>query len=148
MTLTKYNKNRGLPTLFESLFNDDVFRTFPDFIATNHMNKGIPAVNMKEANDSYGVEIAAPGLSKDDLSISLEDGLLTISSENKSEKNEDSEGYTLREFSYNSFSRSFRLPEDVDEESISAKYENGVLNLEIPKMEVAKKKSPKMIEVL
>jgi len=145
MTLIKYNKNegRGIPTLFESFFGD----VFPDFIGTNHMNKGMPAVNHKETDNSYVVEVAIPGIDKKDIEVNLDEGLLTISSENKSSKNKEEDGYTLREFNCSSFSRSFTLPDNADGDNISAKYENGILNLELSKIKVAEK-SPKMIEVL
>lgn len=148
MTLIKYNKNgtRGLPTLFESFFNDD-FGLFPDFIKASQMNRGIPAVNTKETESGYEIEVAAPGMDKGDFVVNLEDNVLTVSSEKQTSKNEEDDGYTLKEFSYNSFSRSFTLPDSADGEKISAKYENGILKLELPKIKDAKK-SPKMIEVL
>lgn len=144
MTLIK--KDNRLPSLFESFLNDE-FGIFPDFIKTSHMNKGIPAVNTKETDGGYEIELAAPGLDKGDFKVNLDNDILTISSENKTSKEEEEDGYTRREFSYNSFSRSFTLPENADGENISAKYENGILKLELPKMEYAKK-SPKLIEVL
>lgn len=147
MTLIKHNRSKRLPSLFESLIDDSVFDIFPDFIGTNHMNRGFPAINQKETDKSYEIELAAPGLSKEDFNVSLEDGLLTISSEKKSDKSESDEGYTFRGFNYSSFSRSFTLPENADGENISAKYENGILKLELPKMKIAEK-SPKMIDVL
>jgi HSP20 family protein len=162
MTLTKYNKhgNRGLPILFESFFNDDFVllpdfiakshmnKGFPSFIGTSNMNKGIPAVNTKETDSGFEIELAAPGMSKEDFNVSLENGVLTISSEKNTSTNEENDGYVLREFGYSSFSRSFTLPENVSEEDIKAKYENGILRLELPKIEKAKKKSPKLIEIL
>jgi len=148
MTLIKYNKDKRLPSLFESFLDDNrVFDIFPDFIGTNHMNKGFPAINHKETGKSYEIEIAAPGLSREDFNVSLEDGLLTVSSETESEKNESEDGYTYRGFNYSSFSRSFTLPENADGENISAKYESGILKLELPKLKIAEK-SPKMIDVL
>ena len=148
MTLVKHNKNatRGLPTLFESFFSDD-FGLFPEFIRTSHMNKGIPAVNTRETSSGYEIEVAAPGMDKNDFVVKLDDNVLTISSEKQTSKKEEDDGYTLKEFSYNSFSRSFTLPDNSDGEKISAKYENGILKLELPKVKDAKK-SPKMIEVI
>ena len=97
-------------------------------------NTTLPAVNIKENNDAFVVEMAAPGMVKDDFKIELNNDLLTISSEKKNENvTKEGETYTRREYSYQSFSRSFTLPKTVDAEKISAKYENGVLSLEIPK---------------
>lgn len=103
---------------------------------------------MKETDDNYEVEVAAPGMDKKDFHITLDGNLLTISSEKQFSDEEKDANYTRREFSYQSFQRSFELPKDVvDEESIQAKYENGVLYLTVPKKEEAKKKAPKRIEV-
>lgn len=108
----------------------------------------LPAVNIKETNDSFVVEMAAPGMVKDDFKIELNNNLLTISSEKKNEKeSKEGESYTRREYSYQSFSRSFTLPMTVNAEKISAKYENGVLCLEIPKKEEAKPKPVKQISI-
>lgn len=114
----------------------------------SNTNTTLPAVNIKENTDAFFVEMAAPGMSKDDFKIELDNGLLTISSE-KTDKNENKEGenFTRQEFSYQSFSRSFTLPKTVETEKISAKYENGVLYLEIPKKEEAKPKPVKQIAI-
>lgn len=108
----------------------------------------IPAVNITEKEDSFTIEMAAPGLAKEDFKISLKENTLTIATE-KSEANEQNEKtYTRKEYSYQSFSRSFTLPEkSVDVDSISAKYENGELQITILKKEEAKSKEPKAIEV-
>lgn len=148
MTLIKIKKNgnRGLPTLFETFVDED-FGIFPNFIRAAQMNKGIPAVNTKETDKGYEIELAAPGMDKSDFDVNLNENVLIISSKKETSKNQEDDGYTLKEFSYNSFSRSFTLPKDANGEKISAKYENGVLKLELPKLKEAKK-SPKMIEVL
>lgn len=95
-----------------------------------------PAMNTKEAKDSFTLEFAVPGMKKEDFKISLNDGLLTISSERRFEKEDKNDGYVNREFSYNSFSRSFTLPKDVDDEHISATYEDGILKVKLPREEV------------
>ncbi|EFK33865.1 MULTISPECIES: Hsp20/alpha crystallin family protein [Chryseobacterium] len=101
-----------------------------------------------ENPENFMVEVAAPGMEKQDFQISLDGNLLTISSSKKDQKEENNSNYTRREFSYQSFSRSFELPKDVvDDEHIEAKYESGVLKLNIPKKEEAKKQPPKLIEV-
>jgi HSP20 family protein len=111
-------------------------------------NTTLPAVNIKENADSFMVEMAAPGMAKEDFTIELNNDLLTISSEKKTE-NETKEGetFTRREFSYQSFSRSFTLPKTVDADKISAKYENGILSIAIPKKEEAKPKPTKQISI-
>ena len=149
MTIVKRNGNllNPFPTLFDDFFNRDFFywgsRNYSD------TNTTIPAVNIKESSDNYEVEVAAPGMTKKDFKVHLEGNLLTISSEKTAEKEEkDNVKYSSREFSYQSFSRTFNLQKDVvDTEKIKAKYENGVLHLLIPKMEQAKQKQPKLIEI-
>jgi len=93
----------------------------------------IPAVNIKDLENAYDIELAAPGFQKEDFKINLEHGTLSISAERKTEKNEQEDNYTRKEFSYSSFSRSFSLPEDVKEEKVKAKYENGLLHLTLEK---------------
>lgn len=92
-----------------------------------------PAVNTSEKKESYDIELAAPGLSKDDFNITVNNGILTIASDRSTEKEETDNGYTSREFSYISFSRSFTLPTDVDDEHINAKYRDGILHIHLPR---------------
>ena len=112
-------------------------------------NTTIPAVNIKETNEGFVVEMAAPGMTKDDFNIELDGDLLTISSEkNLAPEIRENERFTRKEFSYQSFSRSFQLSKAVvDADKIEARYENGVLHLMIPKKEEAKTKPPKQIRV-
>jgi HSP20 family protein len=112
-------------------------------------NTTLPAVNIRENAENFIVEMAAPGMNKEDFKIELEGNDLRISSEKRSEnETKDGERYTRREYSYQSFQRSFTLPRDVvDVDQINAKYENGVLQLSIPKKEEAKQKPPRMIEI-
>lgn len=126
-------------TLFDDIFTRDLWNSN----SLSATNTSIPAVNIRETNEAFIVEVAAPGMSKDDFSVELDGNLLTISSEKK-ETNEQKEGerYTRREFSYQSFERSFQLHKDVvDADRIEAKYDNGVLHLTIPKKEEVKQKS-------
>ncbi|HEY6953964.1 MAG TPA: Hsp20/alpha crystallin family protein [Flavisolibacter sp.] len=133
-------------------FFDDVFsRDLWNWGMTNNSstNTTIPLVNIKEDNDNFLVEMAAPGMEKNDFKVELDGNLLTITSEKQNE-NEVKEGerYSRREFSYQSFQRSFQLPKEVvDADKIEAKYENGVLRLLIPKKEEAKPRPPKMIQI-
>jgi len=95
----------------------------------------IPAVNIKEENDKFVLELAAPGMKKDDFKINLDNYQLTILAETKNEKKEKEDSYTRREFVYNSFSRSFTLPKTIDIDKIKADYRNGILDIVLPKKE-------------
>jgi HSP20 family protein len=149
MTLLRRNGSllNQLPTLFDDFINRDNFNwRMSNFSNTNTT---IPAVNIKETADSYKVEVAAPGMSKNDFKVALEGDLLTISSE-KSEQQEEAENqkFTRREFSYQAFERSFTLHKEVvDIDKIEAKYEDGVLSLLIPKKEEVKVKAPRLINI-
>lgn len=134
-------------SIFDDLFNRDLINW--GLVNNSATNTTLPSVNIRETNDNFIVEMAAPGMTKEDFKIELDGNLLTISSE-KEDRNEmkDGEKYTRQEFSYQSFQRSFQLPKDVvDSDKIQAKYENGVLNLVVPKKEHAKQKPPRMIEI-
>ncbi len=151
MTIVKRNGSGQyhFPQLFDDFFNRDIF----NWGLTNYSNTNttIPAVNIKETADNYEVEVAAPGMNKKDFSVQLEDNILTISSEKEIEKEQnenDNPRYAVREFSYQSFSRTFTLQKNVvDTENIQATYEDGVLHLVIPKKEEAKQKGPRRIEI-
>ena len=149
MTIVKRNSNllNHFPALFDDFLNRDVFNWgLTNFSDTNST---IPAVNIKETTDNYEVEVAAPGMTKKDFRVQLEGNMLTISSEKTIEREEkDDVRYTSREFSYQSFSRTFNLQKEVvDTEKIQAKYEDGVLHLLIPKKEHVKQKQPRLIEI-
>ncbi|MCF6342209.1 MAG: Hsp20/alpha crystallin family protein [Bacteroidales bacterium] len=143
MKLVKRNADLGLPTLWEDLFNNDVFN-FPSFVARGTT---VPAVNISETDNDYTVEMAVPGMKKSDFNINLDHNSLTISSQQQEEKEEKAKNFTKKEFSYRSFERSFTLPETVDQEKISAKYTDGVLKVVLPKKEEAKAQPAKMIKV-
>jgi HSP20 family protein len=136
-----------MPLLFDDFFNRDLF----NWGASNFSNTNttIPSVNIRETNENFDVEVAAPGMNKKDFKIELDGNMLTISSE-RSEENRDKEDekYSRREFSYQSFYRTFNLPKEVvDVDKIEAKYENGLLHLIIPKKEEAKQKPPRLINI-
>jgi HSP20 family protein len=99
----------------------------------------VPAVNITERKDDYLVSLAAPGLKKEDFKINLEGNMLTISSEKEEKNEEKDEKYTRQEYSYSSFERSFTLPDEVNQDKIDAHYQDGVLNLVLPKKEEAKR---------
>jgi HSP20 family protein len=105
--------------------------------------KAFPAVNISEDEKQFSVEVVAPGFNKEDFKLKVEDDVLTISAESKSEKNEGDKDkeYTRREYNYNSFTRSFRLPDNVKDDSIDASYKDGVLTIELPKSEMQVKAS-------
>lgn len=146
-TVKKYeNPLNGFPKLFDDFFGHEL----SDWRNNNFSETSttIPSANIKETADNYQVELAAPGLEKSDFDIKLEDCRLIISSLKKQENETKEDKYTRREFSYQSFQRSFTLPRDiVDVENIKAQYENGLLTIDIPKKEEAKKKAPKLIEI-
>jgi HSP20 family protein len=106
-----------------------------------------PAVNISEKDTEYAIELAVPGYKKEDFKVSTDDGLLTISAETKNEQKENGEEYTRREYNYSSFSRSFRLPDNVKDDGIDAKYTDGLLKLRIPKAKPAPAKPKKEIAV-
>ena len=106
-----------------------------------------PAVNVKETDKNYEITLAAPGLQKDDFRIDVNGSMITISAEKDEKKEEKDESFTRREYSYSSFSRSFSLPEDINQEKIDANYVNGELKLLLPKKEEAKKTVPQKISV-
>ena len=136
-----------LPDLVNELITKDLWNYGLD----NNSVTGttIPAVNIRETNDSFLVEMAAPGLKKEDFKIELNGNTLTITSDkNQEELNKADERFVKREFSYQSFNRVFTLSKDgVDSEGIQARYQNGVLELVIPKKEEAKKKGPRTIQI-
>ena len=135
-----------LPLLFDDFFNRDLFNSGRSHFSPTHTT--IPAVNIRETADQYEVELAAPGMKKEDFKIQLDGQKLTISSEKTTEEDNNSLEYRNREFSYQSFSRTFTLAQEViDTEKIEARYENGVLYLTVPKKETAKLKAPRLIQI-
>ena len=134
------------PSLFDRFFDGEMF----DWSHRNFSNTNttLPSVNIKDNADAFTVELAAPGFVKADFKIELNRNLLTISSDKKVE-NETKEGevFTKREFSYQSFTRSFTLPQIADGDKIEASYDNGILTVLIPKREEAKPKPARMIEI-
>jgi len=143
-------KRENYMPAWSSFFNDFLNRDWYDWSNQNFSltNTTIPSVNIKETDNEFEVDMAAPGMAKNDFKIELNNNVLTISSE-KTAENQSNEGknITRREFSYQSFSRSFSLPAIVETEKITAKYENGILHVIIPKKEEAKPKPMKQIKV-
>lgn len=136
MTLVKFNpsKNNSLNPWF-----NDVFESFfNDTLVSDRFVSKIPAVNIAETENEFHIELAAPGLKKEDFKISLDKNVLTISAEKKSENTDESKKYSKREYSYSSFVRSFTLPESADQNNIEAEYTDGILKLNVGKKEEAK----------
>lgn len=145
MTLVKFNEgrnrdlvSRGFNDVFESIFND----TF----LTDRMISRVPAVNVSETDSEYHIELAAPGLRKEDFKVDLTENVLTISAEKKTEQTENDKKYNKREYSYTSFVRSFSLPESINDEQIEAEYTDGVLKIIVEKREESKTPS-RQIEI-
>jgi len=137
MTLVKLNPEKknnvllpGFNDIFESFFNDS-------FISDRMVTR-VPAANISETPDHFHVELAAPGLKKEDFKLNLDKNMLSISVEQRSENKDDLKNYSKREYSYNSFVRSFTLPETADDNSIEAEYADGILKINIAKKEEAK----------
>lgn len=149
MSIIKRNGSglSSVPGLFDDFFRRDLW----DWDLGNRSSSGttLPAVNIRETADDFIVEMAAPGMKKEDFKVQLDGNMLTITSE-KQQTTEDKDGerYTRKEFSYQSFTRSFQLQKDVvDEDQIRASYQDGVLQLSIPKKEEAKRKPSRIIEI-
>jgi len=144
MSLVRFSNQ--LPSMFDRLFEGDLF----DWSNRNFSltNTTLPSVNIKENSDEFKVEVAAPGFEKGDFKLELNHDVLTISSEKQIEnETKEDERYSKREFSYQSFTRSFTLPHSADSERIDATYDNGILFVSIPKKEESKPKPSRMIEI-
>ena len=137
--LTKRN-SLILPSLMNDFFKPDWFGGMDTF--TN-----VPAVNIRENERDFMLELAIPGFKKEDFNIEIDNEVLTISSKNKEEHKTKEEGYTRREFSISSFRRAFTLPEVVDTDKIDAVYEAGVLKVTLPKKEEALPKPKRLVEI-
>jgi HSP20 family protein len=136
MTLVKFNNKAnnalmpGFNDVFDSIFNDTFFG--------DRMITRVPAVNISESENNYHVEVAAPGLKKDDFKLNLERNQLSISVEQSAEQQDTQKNFSKREYSYNSFVRSFTLPDSADHSQIEASYTDGILRIDIAKREEAK----------
>lgn len=144
MTLVKFNPNTknslmpGFNDVFDSIFNDTFF--------SDRMMTKVPAANISESPDHFHVELAAPGLKKEDFKLKLERDVLSISVEQVHDGENQERNYAKREYSYSSFVRSFTLPETADQNGIEARYADGILCIDIPKREEAKVQS-RQIEI-
>ena len=145
MTLARRTEGY-VPSFIDRFFNNDLM----DWGTSNFSSTStsLPAVNVKETDDDYFIEVAAPGMTKKDFKINFQNNVLTISSEKQNENEESDDSYTRKEFSYQSFQRSFTVPgNDVDSDKISASYNDGILNIKLPKREEVKPKPAREIKI-
>ncbi len=139
MRIVKYNNNNVFPSLMNEFFNDDFGLNF------FNRNYSVPSVNSIENNDSFEIDLAVPGMKKEDFSIELNDKVLVISSE--SSNNIENDKMRLNEFNFSSFQRSFRVPDSVDPDKIKANYKNGILKIKLPKRKESISKPNRVINI-
>jgi len=133
----------AFPSLVDNFFgpDEDTMQRFWD------RSPKVPAVNVSETDEGYQLEVAAPGMKKDDFEVEVKDGVLTIRSETRSETAEEEDKYTRREFSYRAFKRAFVLPEQVEADQIKASYRDGILYVDLPKRAIQQAKPVKRIDI-
>ncbi|QEM04073.1 Hsp20/alpha crystallin family protein [Mucilaginibacter rubeus] len=137
MTLVKFNN--GLKNTSANPFFSDVFDSLiNDSFLSDKLIARVPAVNVAETENEFHVELAVPGLKKEDFKINLDKNVLSVAAEKKTENVEEGKKFSKREYSYNSFVRSFTLPESADQSKIEADYTDGILKLTVAKREEAK----------
>jgi HSP20 family protein len=136
MTLVKFNN--GLKNNTNPFFNDVFDSLLSDSLIGSKSVSRVPAVNIAENDNEFHIELAVPGLKKEDFKIALEKNVLTVSAEKKAENTQETKKYSKKEYSYSSFVRSFTLPETVDYSKIEADYTDGILKLVVAKREDAK----------
>ncbi|MFS4447973.1 Hsp20/alpha crystallin family protein [Maribacter sp. 2307UL18-2] len=145
MSLIKFNKNRfpWNSNLVDFFDRDDLFHS--DFF---NLEKSLPAMNVKEHDDGFEIELASPGFEKKDFEITMNDDILEVSAVKNEEEEEQNDAYTRKEFNYRSFRRSLQLPKTVDNsKDVEATYTNGILKLRLMKNEETSEKPKRVIEV-
>lgn len=148
MSLLKKRKEGLFPSNLSDIFEDRFFRPyFPSFREMWEEGITVPPANLVEGKNEFRIDLSAPGFSKEDFNVEMQEGALVISAEKQEETEREDENYKRREFSYNTFTRSFILPENVREDQINAKYENGMLRVVIPKKEMQATSTKKEIMV-
>ena len=140
MALIRWNNRLPLADMFSNFLDSD-------FIDYFNKRGSDPAANILEHPESFELNLAAPGLKKEDFKINLDNNILTISSELENEKHEEGKNFTRKEFFYGSFSRSFTLPKSINTDNIKAEYENGILTVMLPKKDEAKVDIKKEIKI-
>lgn len=154
MSLVKFNRRPFGNLITQDFFDmDDFFENrgwVRNMVSENFWNgkRSEPALNIKETDDKFEIELAAPGFGKKDFEVTIEDGCLNIKAEKSSSEEETDDNYTRREFSYNAFERSLQLPDSVKQEAIKAKYNDGILSFNLVKKEEAKKLPPKKVQIV
>ncbi|HLO82954.1 MAG TPA: Hsp20/alpha crystallin family protein [Chitinophagaceae bacterium] len=136
MTLVRFNQrpaDRKVNSFFE-----DFFSQFPSRLVNDDFVSTSVPVNIRETEGAYAIEVVAPGMDKGDFKVNVDNNILTISAEKKAESNKENERMVRREYSYKSFARTFTLDETINADNIQAKYDNGVLHIELPKKTEAK----------
>jgi HSP20 family protein len=133
-----------MPRWAANFFKDDDFFD-KRWLPTHEMT--VPSVNVVETKDAFGLEVAAPGMKKEDFKVEVKEGCLVISAETKVEKEQKEDNYTRKEFNYQAFTRSFWLPENVKTDNIKATYADGILKLNVPKIKVEKEEPAKLVKV-
>ncbi len=141
MNLVKRNNDLAFPSLLDEIFRTDWNGGIQSF------SNALPAVNIKENETDFKLELFAPGLAKEDFNIEIDQKTLSISSEKQFENEENKEKYSRKEYTYTSFKRTFNLPDSVNFDAIEANYENGVLHISLPKREEALPKPKRLIEI-
>lgn len=141
-----------LPVMRKRVYTPGYFNNYASRdLVSNFFNDGadytIPAVNIKENETNFLIEVAAPGLNKEDFNIKIEKDVLTVSSENEEKSEENKDNFMKKEFSFKSFSRAFSIPETVDQNKVKASHNNGILEIELPKLDEAKVKKAKTIKI-
>ncbi len=142
MTLTR-KRDHFFPTAWNNLFESNFLNT----PTPSYRGLTSPAVNIKENEDGYAIELASPGMKKEDFKINLNQDLLSISVDKEKNSEEEKDNYTRKEYSFSSFSRTFTLPDAADTDSINAEYTDGILKVLISKREEAKPKPAREIVV-
>jgi HSP20 family protein len=145
MSLIKWNNPVDVMPGFSSLIDNFFGRDISDYLGD--ASGSVPAVNVKETKDNFTLEVAAPGMEKEDFEVKFDHNVLTVSGKKEMKKEEKEEKYSRREFRYTSFQRSFHMPEAVNTENIEAHYKDGILMITVPKKEEAKEKAPKKISI-
>lgn len=142
----------GVPSLFQDFFNNnplfkrDVF-DFDMDMTPSRLGINVPTANITENRKEYMVELAAPGLDRKDFNIELDEKTLTISAEKETEDKKEEDQYTRKEYSFQSFKRTFYIPQPIKEDKIEAKYDNGILKVTMPKLKEAQSKTVQRIEI-
>jgi HSP20 family protein len=134
-------KRKFRPFYMGSIFDDDFFPVM------SNNRSSMPAVNIREDEKNFMLDLAIPGIDKKDLKIDINEDVLTVSSETKNEMEDNRDGYKRKEFSYSSFCRSFQIPDNVNREKIEASYKDGILSVSLPKFEEEKTKVSRQVKI-